>query len=100
MAELTRSPDEAIADAIAERVAEKLRNQHVIPATIPAELGEQIAEHARAGGIYWANYIPLTGANSIGVNYTMTAEGNLHIELRRADGHTVWRGTLAPPGRP
>lgn len=90
--------DEEIANAFAARIAAKLRDEHVIPGEIPADVGEQIADHARAGAVYWMQSIPLRGAHSIGAYYTLTPAGRLHVELRRSNGETFWRGTLAPAG--
>lgn len=87
-------------ERIAERVAEKLRDRHVIPAEIPVGVARAIADYARAGSVYWVQSIPLTGPASIGCYYTLTPGGQLHIELRTADGETFWRGTLAPEAGP
>lgn len=88
--------DEAIAEAISTRIVEKLRDR-VIPAEIPVDVARSIADHARGGSFYWMQSIPLAGPHAIGCHYTLTPAGLLHLDFRRADGSTFYRGTLGPP---
>lgn len=86
-----------LTEAIAERVAALLRDEHVIPATLPAETGQAI--RAATGGnqsFYWMHTIPLAGPDCIGTHWTLTPEGGLFLELRNGRGATIWRGMLRP----
>jgi hypothetical protein len=92
--------DDIGADLVAERIAGKiaalLRNEHVIPAEIPAWMGQQIREGNGGRAMWWHHPIPLAGSNNIGCRWTLLPNGGLHLELTDGTGAQFWQGTLHP----
>lgn len=86
----------AIAQRVAWLVAERLRDEHVIPAEIPAWMGQQIREGNGGRAMWWHHSIPLAGANAIGCRWTLLPNGGLHLELADGHGAQFWQGTLRP----
>lgn len=87
---------EGLSAAIAARVAVLLRDEHVIPATLPAYIGEAIRRGNGGRAMFWHYPIPLAGPDSITTRWTLMADGGLHLELADSTGQQFWQGTFRP----
>ena len=81
---------------IAERIAVALRDEHVIPAGLPAYIGQAIRAGNGGQNRNWTHTIPLAGPDCIITAWTLMAEGGLHLELKDSYGQIFWQGTFRP----
>ena len=80
--------------AVADLVAARLRDEHVIPAVLPAYIGQAIAEAAGHSQFQWVHAVPLQGSRSIATRWVLSGDGSAHLELSDWQGQVFWRGTF------
>ena len=84
-------------DDLASRIARKLRDDgHVIPAVLPAHVGDAIAAAAEAGAQPSTCLIPLLGPRWLTAKWAPQPGGIITLKLSDWVGHAVWRGTFRP----
>ena len=89
--------DTSQVDAIATGVARKLASEHFVLATIPKWAAEWLIKATGGNGIRYQTWVPLYGPEQLGVLYSLSPSGAIHLELRTSSGETFWEGTLTPP---
>ena len=81
-------------DTLATAIAARLRDSHVIPAVLPRKVGDWLRGSLAHGQMAWTHMIPLTGPEGIQVQYLLSPNGSIHVELRDTYGDRFWQGTL------
>lgn len=84
-----------LAGATAGVLVDKLAGP-LVPSSIPASVGQDIAEAASEGQRIQTHPIYLAGSKCLVVEYRLEADGRLMIELRREDHSTFWSGVFWP----
>ena len=83
-------------DDLATRIARKLRDEHVIPAVLPAYVGEVVARAAQDGAAHSSSLIPLFGRYRLTAKWMLQPGGIIILELSDWNNFIVWRGTFRP----
>ena len=86
-----------VADTVAELVLQEL-GKSVIPLVIPAHIGDRIRESARWQVTRWTHMVSLAGADALRMEYTLSPDGSLPLEMQEANGTRFWHGTFRPAG--
>jgi len=83
------------AEEIATLVVAKLQD-HVIPASLPAGIGEWIAKEAKGGNRFYQHVLPGADGSAIFPKWIMNPDGTLNLELADVNQQIFWRGTFRP----